>query len=1257
MKRLISLLLVCLMVVPFGAFSTLGISAAEPAELVTDSAKLPVATSAKTVYVSADGDDTADGTEATPVQTFSHAYTLVADGGTIVIMGTVTQATFTAAAHTGKVTVKGADSTAVLNLPGRYILGGDTEITDLKIQASATATMIVTCYYNLLVTETVQTTTGAIVCANSQSGVAYTPKDNTVTLNGGKFSDVILGCRGGLGSGMSASSLNGVDVTLNLGGNVVLEKVFATTRSSGSFAEGTVIPNSSATVNINGGQIIYYVCQTDNKTNSIGRSEGLIVNIGKDFDFANSFTATAGTDHYNDERIFIGISGETVYEALSANRINKSKVVLATEIYDSLAASSRFRDVTVEKASDITPEPPVVSNGTVYVSDAGDDANTGADAANALKTLAKAYDLIGDEGNIIISGTYTQAEANFTAPEHTGVITISGDGEGATFVVPANGRFFFGGDTVFDNMHVSLAKNTFLFNGLFNDATFTDTFTSDANMYYVAGVNAGGSAATASDFTVTINGGNFAEVVGIARNSGSMSLINGDISNLKAVFNIGKNASIDKFAAFERSSGVLRYGENSSCVINLNGKINAWLGMHDYKNTENAGYGKMTINLCEDFDITECFTKGGSDSNPVSDGVYFGFSSDTVFSGEYLKTGVTRIVAAPSVYDSVKASTRIRDIEIIRGVYLSDAGDNSDGSTPDKAFASIHSAYNALGDEGGAIIISGTFTASGANITPNAHLGVVTVMGADENAVFTNASSSPRYYLGGDTVFKNIHFLIDKVAFSIVCDYNDLTIDETVTMEKTKETFIIAGIFGKTDDYYDNNPSGVVVTINAGTWSEVDGLIMRGVTSTNGTMTAADYAGCNVVYNIGGTAVIGKLAAFSRSYTGPMLVDATCTVNLNGGVITTWMGQSESTKNAHGYKTFIVNIGKDFVMADSFTSNASGTFCGISAGTVMTTPTTVDTAKLFIAPELYQSLKESDKIRGFEVFNDVVELSGYTVTLGGNIGVNFYTKLDASVLADESAIMRFTLPDGTQVDVPVKDITLDENGYYKFSCAVAAKNMVDDITAQIITSVGATDTYTYTVVKYAEYIIANSADFSEESVALAKALLNYGATAQIKFNYKTDELANASLADSGENVVADVDAATLADYAQQATAKIDGVKFLGSTAVWETTTNIRLYFSVDSGADITFTLGEKVLTPVQIEDICYVEIVGIYAQEMDDTYVLTVSNGSDTQTVSYSVYSYIYGILTTSSNQAMIDAVEGAYWYSQAAIAFEATKA
>ncbi|MDE6538825.1 MAG: terpene cyclase/mutase family protein, partial [Ruminococcus sp.] len=103
------------------------------------------------------------------------------------------------------------------------------------------------------------------------------------------------------------------------------------------------------------------------------------------------------------------------------------------------------------------------------------------------------------------------------------------------------------------------------------------------------------------------------------------------------------------------------------------------------------------------------------------------------------------------------------------------------------------------------------------------------------------------------------------------------------------------------------------------------------------------------------------------------------------------------------------------------------------------------------------------------------KFSGATLSLGGNIGVNFHMELDDSVVNDKNAYMQFTLPSGNTTKVMVSDaIMKNENGrtYYVFTCEVAAKEINDDITAQMIFGDGtASEEYSYSVKEYSDSIL------------------------------------------------------------------------------------------------------------------------------------------------------------------------------------------
>lgn len=107
-------------------------------------------------------------------------------------------------------------------------------------------------------------------------------------------------------------------------------------------------------------------------------------------------------------------------------------------------------------------------------------------------------------------------------------------------------------------------------------------------------------------------------------------------------------------------------------------------------------------------------------------------------------------------------------------------------------------------------------------------------------------------------------------------------------------------------------------------------------------------------------------------------------------------------------------------------------------------------------------------------FDLTARLVGHSLSLKGNIGVNFYMELDESFAESDTAYMYFTIPGDTvtyqtvyvnkQSDASLpyaEQKTVGDKTYYIFPCSVAAKEMTSDITAQIIDGFDQGKKYTY----------------------------------------------------------------------------------------------------------------------------------------------------------------------------------------------------
>ncbi len=342
----------------------------------------------------------------------------------------------------------------------------------------------------------------------------------------------------------------------------------------------------------------------------------------------------------------------------------------------------------------------VSAAGEIYLSDAGDDANAGTDSA-PVKTMGKAYELVGTAGGtIVIKGTYTQ-DAIFTAPAHTGKVTIKGADANAKYSNGSAQRFYLGGDTEFCNLTIDASTAVWMLVCGYNDLTIGEGVvnTGAKTTYIIAGMPSGADMKhTISDVTVTLKSGSWGELIGLLRigikydngeGGGDIDVVN-FFKNTDVVFNID-GAEVGKIAAFSRQVKGPWVAADTTCTVNLNkGSIGYWVGMSDSQATatpEDAkhGYAQLTINISKDFDLAGSFTKGGADATTHIDatGVFNGISGGSVWAKpdtEYAGANA-EIVLAAEIYDAQKDNTFLRGAKIVKGNTGDQGNQGNQGNT------------------------------------------------------------------------------------------------------------------------------------------------------------------------------------------------------------------------------------------------------------------------------------------------------------------------------------------------------------------------------------------------------------------------------------------------------------------------------------------------------------------------------------------------------------------------------------------------
>jgi len=299
-----------------------------------------------------------------------------------------------------------------------------------------------------------------------------------------------------------------------------------------------------------------------------------------------------------------------------------------------------------------------------------------------------------------------------------------------------------------------------------------------------------------------------------------------------------------------------------------------------------------------------------------------------------------------------------------------------------------------------------------------------------------------------------------------------------------------------------------------------------------------------------------------------------------------------------------------------------------------------------------------------ETFINGVALRGSNLTLNGNIGLNLFFEIDeevkAEILADETALIRFNLPDGSVREVPATEGVEDTTAVvgttlYKYPCELTAKQMTDKVKVQFVVAGEVIAEYEYSVADYAAVIIANEeSKYSAESIALVKAMLNYGAYAQKNFGYNAENLANAQLAEN-EKSLASVTVNTF-ESEKASGMTVDGLGiFAGSSLVLKSETTLKVYFEPAEGVaaeDLTFTVDGEEVTATTSGEYLVISITDIKAQELDKVFAVKVSDGNSEGTFIACVFAYCYSVLSDTTgmfSEELKDVVKALYLYNMAA--------
>ena len=301
------------------------------------------------------------------------------------------------------------------------------------------------------------------------------------------------------------------------------------------------------------------------------------------------------------------------------------------------------------------------------------------------------------------------------------------------------------------------------------------------------------------------------------------------------------------------------------------------------------------------------------------------------------------------------------------------------------------------------------------------------------------------------------------------------------------------------------------------------------------------------------------------------------------------------------------------------------------------------------------------------------KLVGYSLSMKGNIEVNYYVDLPQELLTDETAVFEISLPNGTTESIAVNAAEKTSSGY-KVSCPVAAKEMTDSVEMRVVTDDQAGEIYTYSVKGYAEYVLEHQdqAAYSAETIAAVKSMLNYGASAQEFFGYHVDRLANEGLSEEDKTIEGDINFEPYR-YSLETNASVTGIAYYGSSLLLRSETAVRNYFELEDGHDLSeyqfaVAVGSGEAQPVQPKAIrlggqncCYVEIDQINAKDLDQDLTVTIRKKDQSDaggiTLKYGVFSYADAVAQmTNPDEKLVQVTRALYRYWEKAKAYADAK-
>ena len=302
-----------------------------------------------------------------------------------------------------------------------------------------------------------------------------------------------------------------------------------------------------------------------------------------------------------------------------------------------------------------------------------------------------------------------------------------------------------------------------------------------------------------------------------------------------------------------------------------------------------------------------------------------------------------------------------------------------------------------------------------------------------------------------------------------------------------------------------------------------------------------------------------------------------------------------------------------------------------------------------------------------EVITDLVyrpynKLEGYSLSLDGSIGVNFYMSLEDSLAEDTQAYMLFMLPNGTTERVYLNPLegedrkvatreNVDGKQYYAFQCHVSAKEVHDEINAVFISGDMRSDTFEFSVEDYTDVLM--SSEYAHLGLHdFAEAMMVYGMASDYYFGYYIEDMSSwdtfMAYACGKYDSIPDLQLPDSYDESDLPS----NVKFEGTSLVLKSETKLKLYMKSDD--DITAYVGGVSVPVTRNGKYQIVELTGINALALNDDITVRIAAGNEIGDVTVNPMVYCSRILEGSYKDELKVLIKALVYYNyQAELALQ----